>query len=98
MTYSSAKVAKRLGITGAALSKYIKAKKVPAPISVTSGGMTIYLWTEVDIERARKLLPKIKNGRKTRYQKKQSATGNKQLVKPNRKPKSQRPKAKSHRH
>ena len=31
--------------------------------------MTIYLWTEDDVERVRKLLPKIANGRKTRYQK-----------------------------
>lgn len=68
MTYSSQQVAKLLGITAAALSKYLKAGKVPTPKSITSGGMTIYLWTEADIERVRKLLPRIKNGRKTRYQ------------------------------
>ena len=51
------------------LSRYISLKKVPEPESVTSGGMTIHLWTEADIERVRKLLPKIANGRKTRYQK-----------------------------
>jgi len=28
-----------------------------------------YLWTEQDIEHVRKLLPKIANGRKTRYSK-----------------------------
>ncbi len=27
------------------------------------------MWTERDIERVRKLLPKIKNGRKTHYKK-----------------------------
>jgi len=68
-TFSTRQVAQRLGITHAALSKYISAKKIPAPKSVTSGGMTIHLWTEQDIERVRKLLPKIANGRKTRYQK-----------------------------
>ena len=31
----------------------------------------MHLWTEPDIERLRKLLPKIKNGRKLRYQKKE---------------------------
>ena len=51
------------------LSRYITLKKVPEPKSVTSGGMTIHLWTEEEIEHARKLLPKIANGRKTRYQK-----------------------------
>lgn len=46
------------------LSNYIAAGKVPAPKSVTSGGMTIHLWTEEEIEKVRKLLPKLKNGRK----------------------------------
>lgn len=70
MTYSSTnEAAKKLGITQAALSKYIKAKKVPAPKSVTSGRMTLHLWTDADIEHVRQLLPKIANGRKTRYQK-----------------------------
>jgi hypothetical protein len=40
---------------------------------VTSGGATLHLWTEDDIERVRKLLPKLKNGRKTRYQKQRKA-------------------------
>jgi hypothetical protein len=47
--------------------------KIPSPPSVTTGDIKVYLWTEADIEQARKLLPKIANGRKTRYQKKQSA-------------------------
>lgn len=36
-------------------------------------GMRIHDWTEEEIEHVRKLLPKIANGRKTRYKKKQSA-------------------------
>jgi predicted transcriptional regulator len=68
-TFSTRQAAQKLGITHAALSKYISAKKIPAPRSVTSGGMTIHLWTEEEIEQVRKLLPKIANGRKTRYQK-----------------------------
>ncbi len=43
--------------------------KITPPESVTTGGITVYLWTEADIERVRKILPKIANGRKTRYQK-----------------------------
>jgi hypothetical protein len=42
--------------------------------------MTIHLWTEEEIEHVRKLLPKIANGRKTRY-KKQSAISNQQSAK-----------------
>jgi len=37
------------------------------------GGGKFRVWTDEDIERVRKTLPKIANGRKTRYQKKQSA-------------------------
>lgn len=68
ITFSTREAAQKLGITHAALSKYISAKKVPAPRTVTSGGMTIHLWTEMEIEKVRRLLPKIANGRKTRWQ------------------------------
>jgi alkylated DNA nucleotide flippase Atl1 len=50
------------------LSKYIVQKKIPAPQSVTTGDITVYLWTDADIEQVGKLLPKIANGRKTRWQ------------------------------
>ena len=68
-TFSTRQAAQKLGITHAALSKYISAKKIPAPKAITSGGMTIHLWSAEEIEHVRKLLPKIANGRKTRYQK-----------------------------
>jgi predicted DNA-binding transcriptional regulator AlpA len=67
--YSTRQAAKKLGTTHAALSRYISAGKIPAPRSVTAGGMTVHLWTEAEIEHVRQLLPKIANGRKTRYQK-----------------------------
>jgi predicted DNA-binding transcriptional regulator AlpA len=69
ITFSTRQAASRLGITDATLVRYIKAGKVPKPKSATSGGMTIHFWTEAEIEHVRKLLPKIANGRKTRYQK-----------------------------
>lgn len=72
-TYSTNDAAKRLGITGAALSKYIKAGKVPEPNVVQVGRMKLHSWTDEDIERARELLPKIANGRKTSHIKRQSA-------------------------
>jgi len=68
-TYSLLEAARRLKIPASTLSTYLSAKKIPAPKTITSGRMTIHLWTEEDIERVRQLLPKIKNGRKTRYQK-----------------------------
>ena len=66
---STTQAAKKLGITPMTLSRYIKAGKVPKPKTATSGGITIHFWTEAEIEHVRQLLPKIANGRKTRYQK-----------------------------
>ena len=66
-TYSTRQAAKKLGITDASLVRYMKAGKVPRPKSATSGGMTIHFWTEEEIEHVRQLLPKIANGRKTRF-------------------------------
>jgi hypothetical protein len=68
-TFSTRNAAKQLGLDATTLSRYIAAKKVPAPKVVTTGGITVHLWTRQDIERVRKLLPKIKNGRKLRYRK-----------------------------
>lgn len=65
--FSTRAAAKQLGVTATTLSRYIAAKKIPAPKTVRTGGITVHLWTERDIERIRKLLPKIKNGRKLRY-------------------------------
>ena len=68
-TFSTRDAAKELGLDVSTLSRYIAAKKVPAPKTVTTGGIIVHLWTKRDIERVRKLLPKIKNGRKVRYKK-----------------------------
>ncbi len=58
-----------LGLSNVALAHYIKVKKVPAPEILNVGGKNIHVWSEAEIENVRKLLPKIANGRKTRYQK-----------------------------
>ncbi|HLJ27758.1 MAG TPA: hypothetical protein VKY85_13690 [Candidatus Angelobacter sp.] len=82
-TYSSRQAAQLLRIPVATLSKYIVQSKIPTPKSVTTGGITVHLWTDGDVERVRQLLPKIKNGRKTRYQKKrQDETKRKTKKKP----------------
>ena len=69
-TFSSRQAAKELGLHFTTLSTYIIAKKIPAPKTIEIGGRHVHLWTERDIERVRKLLPKIKNGRKLRFKKK----------------------------
>ena len=64
---SSEQVAKKLGISKSSLSRYILMGKVPAPPETMAGGMRMRLWSESEIERLREILPKIANGRKTRY-------------------------------
>ena len=58
-----------MGLDASTLGRYIKAGKVPAPLETEVGGYRIRLWSEEDIERLRLTLPRIKNGRKTRYKK-----------------------------
>jgi excisionase family DNA binding protein len=67
--YSTTEAAKRLGIGLATLARYIENKKVPAPSFLKAGKSTHHAWTEEEIEHVRQLLPKIANGRKTRYTK-----------------------------
>jgi predicted DNA-binding transcriptional regulator AlpA len=66
---STRQAAKKLGLSPTALSTYVLRKKVPSPKPQRVGGQLVYAWTEADIEKVREILPKIANGRKTRYQK-----------------------------
>ena len=87
-TYSTREAAKKLGIAMSTLLRHITLGKVQPPKSATSGGMTIHFWTEKEIEQVRELLPKIANGRKTRYKKKHSALSSQQSAKAKSKSKS----------
>jgi predicted DNA-binding transcriptional regulator AlpA len=68
-TFTTRAAAKKLGIPAPTLFHYIKVGKVPKPKAIESGDITIHLWTLDEIEHVRQLLPKIANGRKTRYSK-----------------------------
>ncbi len=67
--FTTQQAAKKLGIGLSTLIRYIIAKNVPAPKSKKIGKREVRAWTEEDIEKVREILPKIENGRKTRYQK-----------------------------
>jgi excisionase family DNA binding protein len=91
--YSTREAAKKLGIPNSTLAKYVAAGKVPGPRADVSGITTTRLWTEEEIEYVRKLLPKIANGRKTRYQKlreKQKAQARVPVPHKQRKPKNKK--------
>lgn len=67
--FSTRQAAKMLGIGSSTLARYIAAEKIPAPKAIQVGGMKVHLWTSREIERVRKLLPNIEDGRRTRHQK-----------------------------
>ena len=67
--YSTSEAAKRLGIGLKTLARYIENKKVPPPQFIKAGNSVHHAWTDAEIEHVRQLLPKIANGRKTRYSK-----------------------------
>ena len=68
-TFTTRAAAKKLGIPAPTLFHYIRVGKIPSPKALASGDVTIHAWTEAEIEHVRQLLPKIANGRKTRYSK-----------------------------
>jgi DNA-binding transcriptional MerR regulator len=78
--YSTREAAKELGLDVRSIQRYITAGKISAPAVQNLGGGKFRVWTEAHIEHVRQLLPKIANGRKTRY-KKQSALSNQQSAK-----------------
>jgi predicted DNA-binding transcriptional regulator AlpA len=80
--FSTREAAKKLGLGFKTLSRYIAVGKVPAPTILRVGSASLHAWTDEEIEHARQLLPKIANGRKTRYQKKQVAISTQQSAKP----------------
>jgi predicted DNA-binding transcriptional regulator AlpA len=66
---STRQAAKMLGLHTATLARYVAMGKLPAPQMLEVSGVTVHAWTDAEIENARQLLPKIANGRKTRYSK-----------------------------
>jgi predicted DNA-binding transcriptional regulator AlpA len=67
--FTTRAAARKLGIPAPTLFHYIRVGKVPRSKTIDSGDITIHLWTEAEIESVRQVLPKIANGRKTRYSK-----------------------------
>jgi excisionase family DNA binding protein len=65
-TYSTREAAKLLGIGMMTMNRFIAAGKISVPPVQNIGGNRFRAWTQQDVERVRKMLPKIKNGRKHR--------------------------------
>lgn len=72
--FSTREAAKKLGISHDTLAHYVAVGKVQTPETVSVGRRVVHSWSDADIEHLRKLLPKIANGRKTRYKKQKGRT------------------------
>jgi hypothetical protein len=62
--FSTREAAKTLGCTLLTLQRHVSAKTVDAPPLQKVGGVSVRLWTDRDIEKARKVLAGIRPGRK----------------------------------
>lgn len=63
-SYSTREAAAKLGIALVTLQGHVKKRTFAPPKLARVGGVSVRLWTERDIRRARKALSKIKPGRK----------------------------------
>ncbi len=72
--YSTRQAAEKLGLSLITLQRYIANHKIPVPSVTKVGGGKLRIWTEQDIEWVRRVLPSLKNGRKTRYKKQRKRT------------------------
>ena len=61
---STRDAAKKLGVTLLTLQRHVSAKTVDAPPLQKVGGVSVRLWSDRDIEKARKVLAGIRPGRK----------------------------------
>jgi hypothetical protein len=62
--FSTVQAAQKLGIHQPSLQRLIRQDAIPFPEMQTVGGIRVRLWTEQDIERARKAIKGRKRGRK----------------------------------
>ena len=70
--FTKRQAAKRFGLNAPTLSRYFTARKTSTLKMLHAGGLHAHAWTKGDMERVRKVLPKIMNGRKLRYKNKRA--------------------------
>ncbi len=68
-TYTTREVAAALGVSPQTLYTWIEREQIDAPPPLTRGRSTIRIWTDADIERARKFRGSLKRGPQPRSKK-----------------------------
>jgi hypothetical protein len=62
--YSNREAAAQLDMSLMTLHRYVRARKIPVPKILSDLDAYYHPWTQTDIERVRKRLPSVTNGRK----------------------------------
>ncbi len=66
-TCSTGDAAKKVGVSTQTLHTWVETGKIPLPRSVPVGKSFILIWTEADIDRARKFKGTLKRGPKLKF-------------------------------
>jgi DNA-binding transcriptional MerR regulator len=56
--YSTVEAARALGVSYPTLHRWVRARRFPVPVKRSLGGISIRLWTERDLARARRYMEK----------------------------------------
>lgn len=74
-SYSTREAAKLLGVSMATINRYIVAGTIAIPPLTKVGGVTVRLWNDKDIAKAKKIVAKFTDGRRTRHREARKASG-----------------------
>jgi hypothetical protein len=74
-SYSTRQAAKLLGVSMATINRYIVGQTVPAPPLTRIGGVTVRLWSDKDIAKAKAIVAEFTDGRRTRHRKAKKSGG-----------------------
>jgi predicted site-specific integrase-resolvase len=68
-SHSTREAARLLGVSMATINRYIVAETIPVPPLTQVGGVTVRLWSDKDIAKAKKIVAEFIDGRRTRHRK-----------------------------
>jgi excisionase family DNA binding protein len=66
-SYSTREAATLLGVSMATINRYIVAGTIPVPPLSRVGGVTVRLWKDKDIAKAKAIIAGFTDGRRTRH-------------------------------
>jgi len=73
--YSTRETAKLLGVSMATINRYIVAGTIPVPPLTQVGGVTVRLWSDKDIAKAKRIVAAFTDGRRMRHRGTKKSSG-----------------------